>query len=161
MLRSWQWPFFVALKSNRNVDPDGKGNKPVSELEFEGLSRYVHLRGFGWVNLYRVINEDDENEPVRFFIGSEEILSDAEVQQRRENAGQIEQYHRGLKQECHVERCQARKVIKQKNYIGLAIRAFIRLEIHFFRTGISRFEAKFFIIRDAIRRYLEHPIYTL
>jgi len=54
----------------------------------------------------------------------------------------IEIYHRDLKQTCGVECCQSRCANVQKNHIGLAIRAFVRLERFFFRTGISTIEAK-------------------
>jgi len=37
------------------------------------------------------------------------------------------------------------------------LRAFLRLEWHFFTTGISGFEAKLRLIRDAVRGYLDRP----
>ena len=78
-----------------------------------------------------------------------------------ERAWQIEEYHRGLKQATEVERCPARLVRSQRNPIGLALRAFVRLEAHRFRTGVSWFEAKWNIIRDAVRDYLSNPRYRL
>ena len=49
----------------------------------------------------------------------------------------------------------------QRNHIGLAIRAFVRLEMHRIATGMSWVEAKLSIIRDAIRAYLANPTFTL
>lgn len=95
-MREWNWPFFVGLRENRQVDPDGCGNRAVSELEFEGLSMRTHLKGFGWIQVYRVLYADDPEEPIRYFAGSEAPLHEAQVQQRREMAGQIEQYHRPI-----------------------------------------------------------------
>jgi hypothetical protein len=43
----------------------------------------------------------------------------------------------------------------------MALRAFLRLEYHCFVKGISWFEAKISIVRDAVRAYLKKPIYTL
>jgi putative transposase len=63
----------------------------------------------------------------------------------------IENYHRGLKQCCGVERAQVRAARAQRNHIGLAIRAFLRLEHHFDTTGVSWYEAKARIIRGAVR----------
>ncbi len=77
------------------------------------------------------------------------------------DAWQIEVYHRGLKQFTGVERAQCRLEVSQRNHIGLAIRAFVRLEIHRLRYGISWFEAKTDIIRSAMRQYLAHPTITL
>ena len=77
------------------------------------------------------------------------------------DAWQIEVYHRGLKQLTGIERGQYRLEVSQRNHIGLAIRAFVRLEVHRLRTGISWFEAKTGIIRSAMRFYLAHPTITL
>jgi hypothetical protein len=49
----------------------------------------------------------------------------------------------------------------QRNHIGLAIRAFLRLEQHFFTTEVSWYEAKARIIRGAVRAYIANPMYYL
>jgi hypothetical protein len=41
------------------------------------------------------------------------------------------------------------------------LRAFLRLEAYRLRTGVSGYEAKAAILREAIRRYLAHPRYAL
>ncbi len=56
---------------------------------------------------------------------------------------------------------QVRLAVAQRNHIGLAIRAFVRLEVHRIRTGVSCFEAKTGIIRAAVRAYLAQPTLTL
>ena len=73
----------------------------------------------------------------------------------------IEVYHRGIKQLVGVEKCFARKAVAQRNHIGLALRAFLRIERNCFSNGISGFEAKTEIIRHPVRAYLAKPIYTL
>jgi len=73
------------------------------------------------------------------------------------DAWQIEVYHRGLKQFTGIERGQFRLEVSQRNHIGCAIRAYLRLEVHRIRTGITWFEMKVCIIREAIRDYLAHP----
>ena len=71
--------------------------------------------------------------------------------------GEIEEYHRGLKQHCGVDKSQVRYTRAVRNRIGCAIRAFVRLEWHRFTTGVSWFAAKFRIIRNAVRAYLAKP----
>lgn len=163
MLRTWGWSFFVGLKSNRMVNPDGKGNRAISKWDWDdNHSSKVHLKGYGWLYAHRVtIDKSSGEDRVRYFVTDQDGLEECHVKQRSELATQIEQYHRGLKQECNIERCQARKELKQRNHIALAIRAFVRLEIHRYRTGRSRFQIKADIIREAIRSYLDNPIYTL
>jgi hypothetical protein len=73
----------------------------------------------------------------------------------------IEVYHRGLKQFTGIEKSQHRQETAQRNHIGLALRAYLRLEGHRLPIGISWFEAKANIIWDAIRSYLADPEYTL
>ena len=73
----------------------------------------------------------------------------------------IETYHRGIKQFCGIERCQARSATAQRKHIERALRAFLRLEFHSFVKGISWFEAKTSIIREAVRAYLANPAYVL
>lgn len=159
MLRTWGWSFFVGLKSNRQVNPDGRGNRAIRDVEFKQQAQRTHLKGVGWVISYRV--EADDRTP-RFFISNQETsLDEAQVQQRREDAQNVEGYHRGLKQECHIERCQAGKARKQRNHIMLALRAFVRLEWKRYTSGISRWALKQDIIRRAVGAYLQEPRYIL
>ena len=60
-----------------------------------------------------------------------------------------------------MERCPARSAVAQRNHIGLALRPFLRPEIHCFTAGISWVEAKTAIVRDAVRKYLERLRYRL
>jgi len=69
----------------------------------------------------------------------------------------IEEYHRGIKQCCGIERCQVRSGRGQRAHLGFALRAFLRLEAHRLDTGVSWYEAKIDIIRD----YLAQPRYRL
>ena len=54
-------------------------------------------------------------------------------EERRKELGKkawkIEEYYRGIKQFCGVERCQARRNNMQRAHIMMAIRAFLRFEI--------------------------------
>jgi len=54
-----------------------------------------------------------------------------------------------------------RKAVSILRHLLLALRAFLRLEVYRLRTGISGYEAKTAILREAIRRYLAHPLYAL
>ena len=71
----------------------------------------------------------------------------------------IEVYHRGLKQCCGVEKAQVRKAVAILSHLLLSIRAFLRLEAHRLKMGVSWYEAKTAIVRDAIRTYPAHPVY--
>jgi hypothetical protein len=90
-----------------------------------------------------------------------EMLSVSEAAVLYRARWQVEHYHRGLKQCTGVERCQSRSATAQRNHIGLAVRAFLRLEAHCFARGVSWVEAKTGIIREAVRAYLARPRFRL
>ena len=73
----------------------------------------------------------------------------------------IESYHRGLKQCCGVERAQVRSAVGQKNHLLLALRAFLRLEDHRLKTGLSWYQAKLGLIREAVRLTRSRPTFAL
>ena len=73
----------------------------------------------------------------------------------------MERHHCALKQCCGVEKAQVREAISFLLHLLSELRAFMRLEVYRLRTGISGYEAKTAILREAIRRYLAHPLYAL
>lgn len=158
LLRSLDWAWLTRLKSNRLVDPDGDGNRAISEITIPEAGRWVHLKGYGWVKVFRTVGRDGDAE---YWATSCQEMTEEVRAERAEAAWQIEVYHRGLKQHTGIEESQHRKAQAQRNHIGLAIRAYLRLEAHRLRKGLSWFAIKMSVIRDAVRNYLAHPQYTL
>jgi len=112
LIASFGWFFLTRLKSNRLVNPDRQGNRPIREVEIPPAGRVVHRKGFGLVRVFRTVS-------------------------------------------------QMRKAVSILRHLLLALRAFLRLEVYRLRTGVSGYEAKAAILREAIRRYLAHPRYAL
>jgi hypothetical protein len=100
------------------------------------------------------------NGDIAFWATNDLAMTDLQRLRFAEFSWMIETYHRGIKQFCGIERCQARSATAQHNPIELALRAFLRLEYHCFVKGISWFEAKISIIRDAVKAYLANPLYV-
>lgn len=152
------WFFLTRLKSNRQVNPDGQGNVPVSEVEILPEGRVVHRRGFGFVRVFRMVSKDGG---VQYWATNDLGLTGQE-RERLEQAGwRIEEYHRGIKQCCGVERAQVRQGVAMQGHLVLALRAFLRLEVYRLRAGVSGYEAKRAIVREAVRSYLANPVYEL
>src|SRR6266511_2862994 len=108
----------------------------------------------GFILVFRIDTTDGDTE---YWATSDLTLT---IDERAELADQIwtiESYHRGLKQHTGAERCAARSARAQRNHIGWAIRAFLRLEHHRITTGTSWFETKLEIIRPAIQQFLAGP----
>jgi hypothetical protein len=151
VVRGAGWHWLTRLKSNRQVNPDGTGNRALRECALSADGTVVHLKGYGLIQVFRIDTPDGDTE-----YWATDVLTLTPLEREHE-AGQvwtIEEYHRGLKQFCGVERCQARGARAQRNHIGWAIRAFLRLEHQRICTGISWFETKMTIIRSALQLYL-------
>lgn len=157
-IRKKQWHFLTRLKSNRLVNPDNTKNIHVEEVEILRQGIVVHLREYGFIKVFRIVPTDgdtqywatdvlDMDEPTRKDLGSKSWI--------------IEEYHRGIKQFCGIEKCQARKKESQRAHILFSLRAFLRLEVQRIKKGISWFESKTKIHRVAAKTYLSKPRYNL
>lgn len=167
--RGWHW--FTQLKSNRQVNPDNTGLRALRDCDISPQGTVVHLKGYGFVKVFRidVPHDDAEHNPdgsrqpdhTDYWATSDLTLDELGRLRLSETAARIEHYHRGIKQFCGVEKGQMRLARAQRNHIGLALRAFLRLETHCYTHGISWFHAKLEIIRAAVTHYLANPLYTL
>lgn len=157
-VRDLGWRFLTVLKANRLVNQDGTRNRPLSDWPIAETGTVVHLQGFGPVKVFRMVRGNGDAE---YWATNDLTMTELERLQYAERAWAIEEFHRGVKQYCGVERAQVRAARAQRNHIGFAIRAFVRLEYHRFTTGISWAEAKLRVIRKAIRQYLVQPLYQL
>jgi hypothetical protein len=151
LVRSMPWHWFTRLKSNRLVNPDNTGNRPISEVEIPPEGRIVHLRGYGFIKVFKTGKSDDD-----FEFWATDIL-DASETDRETFKGfgwKIEEYHRGIKQFCGIEQCQGRKESIQRGHILLSLLAFLKLETHRLKTGVSWQETKRQIHRPAISLFI-------
>jgi hypothetical protein len=117
----------------------------------------VHLKGDGFITVVAMVTPDGGSD---YWATSDLAMGADQWAEYARSRWRIEAYHRGIKQYCGIERAQHRAAHAQRNHIGLALRAFLRLECHRLRTGTSWCEAKAAIVREAIRAYLAHPRYT-
>ena len=154
VLSGFGWAWLTRLKSNRLVNKDRQGLRPLLRTEIAATGTEVWLKGYGLVKVFKMVAPDGD---VAYWATSDLAMTDLTRQQYAEYSWAIENYHRGIKQCTEVERCQARSARAQRNHIGLALRAFLRLELYGFTHGVSWLEAKTAIIRDAVRSYLAHP----
>jgi putative transposase len=157
-VRGHGWHWTTQLKANRLVNPDGQGNRRLDQCAIAASGTRVHLQGYGFVVVFRIVSSDGDTE---YWATSRLDLGALGRQKYAELAWGIEVYHRGLKQHCGVERAQVRAARAQRNHITCALRAFLRLEQHRLVTGTSWWAAKAGIVREAVRAYRAAPLYTL
>jgi hypothetical protein len=158
VIRGYGWIWLTRFKRNRHVNPDKTGNRPLHEVDITSAGTVVHLKGYGLVKVFKMVAPNGD---IDYWATNDLQMSPLQRLQFAEFAWAIEEYHRGLKQCCGAERAQVRSSRAQRNHIGLAVRAFLRLELHWFATGISSYEAKLAIIRYAVRAYLSAPRFLL
>lgn len=157
-IRGYGWHWLTRLKKNRLVNPDNTKNVQISTIDIPSDGRNVHLKGYGFVKVFRIVSKDGDEEHWAT------DLIDMEEPNRKELARKswkIEEYHRGIKQFCGVERCQARNGKSQRTHILFSIRAFLRLEVERIRTTRSWFESKQSVIRNAIKEYIKYLNYNV
>ena len=158
LIRSLGWVWLTRLKENRLVNPDCSGNRAVKEIVIAESGSIVHLKEYGMIKVFKMVARDGD---IEYWATNDLQMTELQRVKYGNEAWTIENFHRGIKQFSGIERCQARSRRAQRNHIGMALRAFLRLEVHSYKTGISWFEAKTSIIREAVRVYLAKPLFTL
>jgi len=153
-IRSYGWHWLTRLKSNRLVDPDNTGNRPLTAAGIAPHGTVVPRKGYGMIRVFRIVSPDGDTE---YWATSQLDRTTPERETAARRSGAIENYHRGRKQYCGVEGCQARSAQAQRNHSGWAIRAFLRLEHRRIGSAQSGFSSKLDNIRPAIQGYLTDP----
>jgi len=154
LIRSCGWVWLTRLKSNRLVNRNREGTRALKDTVVAASGTEVWLPGFGLVKVFGIVATDGTT---AYWATNDLGMGDLTRLQFADCSWAIENYHRGIKQCTGIERCQCRKARAQRNHIGLALRAFLRFEIHCFARGVSWVEAKTDIIRDAVRAYIARP----
>jgi hypothetical protein len=158
LVRSFGWDWLTRLKSNRQVSLKAGAQQAISDVDIPPNGLAVHLRGYGMVKVFRTV---DPHGNADYWATSRMTMTDAERELFANRAWLVEVYHGALKQFTGIERGQFRLERSQRNHIGLALRAYVRLELHRWRSRVSICSSKLDIVRLAVRHYLAHPIYSI
>jgi len=121
LLRGFSYHFFCGLKENRLVNPTQgrEGEVNLCTVEVSELGLIVYLKGFGLIKVFRKVSKDGD---VSFY--GCDVLHVGEDWNMLSGVGwRIEEYHRGIKQCCGVEKAFVRKAAAVANHIGMAIRS--------------------------------------
>ena len=147
-IRDYGWNFVMGLRKNRVVN---KGEK-LSELTIPDEGLRIHLRGYGWIRVFRFVSTDRRTD----YIGTnlenptrEQII--ALVKKRWE----IEVFHRELKQTCGLEHCQSRSGRAQRNHIVLSVLTWIKQAALRKQYNISFYQQQWNTIKDAIAQQMK------
>jgi putative transposase len=157
-LRGYGWEWLTRLKSNRKVSETAGQTRAISDIAIPKNGCVLHLMGYGLVKVFRTV---DTHGNAEHWATSNLLMTELQRKTAAQTAWAIETYHPNLKQFTGVERAQFRLEVSQRNPIGWAVRAFLRLEYHRIHQLVPLFDAKQSIIRQAIRLYLLNPSVVL
>ena len=101
LVRTFGWHWLTQLKKNRLLSLDRSGDRPVSEWLISSHGQKMHLKGYGWVKVFKTVAKDGSYE---YWATSKLDMTLEECAFRALDAWQIEVYHRGLKQNTGVKR---------------------------------------------------------
>ena len=122
--------FMVALKSNRQVSLEKNVFLPIQSVAIPEAGVVVWLRDFGFVRIYRTTLKN-EHRHYALYLPDEAQLSDvnrSKFEAIHDQHWQIEQYHRTIKQVCHIEHSQVRGEAGVRNHIFAALSGYIYLQ---------------------------------
>jgi hypothetical protein len=156
-IRKNNWHWLTRLKKNRSVNPDNTRNMQIQDIDIPPGGRVVHLKAYGFIKVFKIVSKDGD---IEYWATDLLDMKEADRDKLGGYSWKIEEYHRGIKQFCGVENCQARISQSQRAHILFSLRAFIRLEIERLSSGISWFEYKRQIIRDSIKAFIKFPNYS-
>lgn len=145
-IKNHQLGFLFALESNRLVSVEKGTWVQVQSLDVPSDGLTVWLRDFGRVKVFRTSlknqvrhyvmhlpeKNDSNDEGLKL-----DAFKHAQFKALHDCHWQIEQYHRTIKQVCHIESFQVRGKIAVKNHIFAALCAYVKLQ-HMRATDIIK-----------------------
>ncbi|EIJ34083.1 transposase IS4 family protein [Thiothrix nivea DSM 5205] len=138
-VRNHRMGFLFAVESNRRVSTEKGSWVQVQKLDIPADGLRVWLREFGGVKLFRTQLKDQLRHYVVFLPNADayDTFQQADFQTLHDQHWQIEQYHRMIKQVCHIEKFQVRGKVPIRNHLFAALCSYIHLQQMRFADMIS------------------------
>jgi hypothetical protein len=144
-IRDNGWIWVMGLRKNRVVN----GGDHLSDLTIPEEGLKVHLRGYGWITVYRFAAKEGRTD----YIGTNiDNPTREKVERLVKMRWSIEVYHRELKQTCGLECCQSHNGRAQRNHIGLSVLSWIRMARIRSVNNFSLYQQQWDIIKEAIAK---------
>ncbi len=147
LIRSLGWAWVMGLRKNRIVNR----GVPLEHLMIPKEGLKVHLRGYGWIMVYRFAAKNGRTD----YIGTNlENSTREKVDNLVKRRWSIEVFHRELKQTCGLENCQSRAGRAQRNHIGFSILAWIRKARRRSLDNLSLYRQNWEVIKNSVAQNL-------
>lgn len=148
--------FMFGIDSNRKVSLEkGQWHQIRNLPDFENGQR-VWLKDFGFVQLFKTQLKEQQRFYVVYQPDSDPHISVEAFQYLHASHWKIEQYHRVLKQVCHIEKFQVRRSKLITNHIFSSLMAFVqiqKMQMSDMFTNVYQWQKDLF--RPIIRNFIE------
>jgi len=94
---------------------------PLETVDIPPKGRVVHLKAYGFVKVFRIVSKDGDTQ---HWVTDMQEMEEPEREDLAKKSWKIEEYHRGIKQFCGVEKCQAKKGRGTKSTYNVLIQSF-------------------------------------
>ena len=130
MIKNHHQGFLFALESNRLVSVEKGQWLQVQQMVIPEDGLLVHLRGFGTVKVFRKWLKNQPRHYALYQPNDEDwaAFDRPAFLKLHDQHWQIEQYHRTLKQVCHIEHFQVRQPTAIRNHLFAAICGYLQLQ---------------------------------
>ena len=130
LIRHYQRGFLFALENNRLVSVEKGTWSQVQHLAIPEHGLTVWLRQFGLVKVFRTWLKDQARHYAVYLPDAEQLaaVDRPAFTVRHDQHWQIEQYHRVLKQVCHIEHFRVRQPLAIRNHIFAALCGYVQLQ---------------------------------
>ena len=152
--------FVCPIKSNRKIALSEKERNKgkyvsISGIDIEGgSSRLVYIRGFEkpLKLIKQVVKNGNDGKSTYLYLVTNDIdLSSNEILEIYKRRWKIEEYHKSLKQNLHIEHSPTKVETSQGNHIYLAVLGFIKLEKLRLNYKMNHFAIKEKIYIEALK----------
>jgi len=162
-VRNHRRGFLFAVESNRRVSVEKGQWAQVQQLDIPEQGQLVWLREFGEVKLFRTQLKDQLRHYIVFLPSDStpattyKTFTRADFQNLHDQHWQIEQYHRMIKQVCHIERFQVRGKVPIRNHIFAALCAHVQLQ-HMQMTELitNAYQWQRDLYREVVAHFVSH-----
>ena len=127
-VKKHQTGFMFAVEKNRLVALEKNQWQQARDLEVPHDGLEVWLKNFGFVRLFRTKLKDQFRHYVVYQPESKPECNREKFEKIHDNHWLIEQYHRAIKQVCHIERFQVRNAKPVRNHIFASLLSFVYLQ---------------------------------
>lgn len=119
------------MSNNRLVSIEKGTYTQVQNLSIPENGLGAYLKGFGHVKIFRMKFKNEFRYYILYQRQSNKLqkMIYEDFKTIHDNHWHIEQFHRAIKQVCHIEHFQVRNTQAIKNHIFCAISAFVKLEL--------------------------------